>query len=68
MMPTAKSCHPFGSDGDNDSAMAATSMHTGGVNVGLVDGSVSFFTDSVSPEVWWAYGTRKGGETAASND
>jgi len=68
MMPNEKSCHTFGDDWNNDSAMAATSMHPGGVNVGLVDGSVQFFTDTVSPEVWWAYGTRKGGETADSND
>ena len=68
MMPNEKSCHTFGSDWDNDSAMAATSMHPGGVNVGLVDGSVQFFTDSVANDVWWAYGTRKGGEASASND
>jgi len=68
MMPNEKSCHTFGSDWDNDSAMAAMSMHPGGVNVGLVDGSVQYFTDTVSPEVWWAYGTRKGGEAAAGID
>ncbi len=68
MMPNEKSCHTFGSDWDNDSAMAATSMHPAGVNVALVDGSVQFFNESVANDVWWAYGTRKGGEASASID
>ena len=41
-----------------------TSNHPGGVNVCFADGSVHFIKDSVSPQTWWAMGTRNGGETA----
>lgn len=41
---------------------AARSMHSGGVNVLLVDGSVRFFEDRVDPPVWRALSTRKGNE------
>ena len=44
-----------------------TSNHPGGVNVGFADGSVHFIKDSVSPQSWWAIGTRNGGETISSD-
>jgi len=47
--------------------LAATSAHNGGVNVGRADGSVAFYTDGVSNQVWWALGTRNGAE-AVSDD
>ena len=37
-------------------------MHPGGVQVALADGSVRFVSESVEPAVWWAAGTRAGGE------
>jgi prepilin-type N-terminal cleavage/methylation domain-containing protein/prepilin-type processing-associated H-X9-DG protein len=40
----------------------ATSRHPGGVNVGLMDGSVRFMTDGVQLNVWKALSTRNGGE------
>ena len=43
-----------------------TSNHPGGVNVCFSDGSVHFVKDSVSPQTWWALGTRNGGETVSS--
>jgi prepilin-type N-terminal cleavage/methylation domain-containing protein/prepilin-type processing-associated H-X9-DG protein len=42
---------------------AARSMHTGGVNVAMADGSVVFITNQIKQETWWALGTRAGGET-----
>ena len=42
--------------------MAASSFHTGGVNLGKADGSVSFQSDAVDFEVWRAVGSRAGGE------
>lgn len=41
---------------------AARSMHPGGVNVTMADGSVNFFTDNISLSVWRSMGTRAGGE------
>jgi len=40
----------------------ARSRHTGGVNVGLCDGSVRFVTNSVATGAWAALGTMDGGE------
>jgi prepilin-type N-terminal cleavage/methylation domain-containing protein/prepilin-type processing-associated H-X9-DG protein len=39
-----------------------SSKHSGGVNVGFLDGSVKFIKDSVSQATWWAIATRDGGE------
>jgi len=41
---------------------AARSKHTGGVNAAMADGSVRFFSNSVSLTTWQAMGTRGGGE------
>jgi len=45
---------------------AARSWHTGGVNAVLGDGSVSFFSDTVNPNIWVAYGTSAGGESVSN--
>jgi prepilin-type N-terminal cleavage/methylation domain-containing protein/prepilin-type processing-associated H-X9-DG protein len=42
--------------------VAASSYHSGGVNVGLADGSVRFVTDGIDFATWQALGTRAGGE------
>jgi prepilin-type N-terminal cleavage/methylation domain-containing protein/prepilin-type processing-associated H-X9-DG protein len=42
--------------------VAARSFHSGGVNVALCDGSVHFVRDAIDPSVWFAVGTRNGGE------
>ena len=64
MMPNEKNCQTFNHDWYGDACQAATSEHPGGVNVGMADGSVRFFNESVNPDVWWATGTANGGETA----
>jgi prepilin-type N-terminal cleavage/methylation domain-containing protein/prepilin-type processing-associated H-X9-DG protein len=38
------------------------SLHPGGANFAMGDGSVSFFTDSTDSKVLWAMATRDGGE------
>jgi prepilin-type N-terminal cleavage/methylation domain-containing protein/prepilin-type processing-associated H-X9-DG protein len=48
--------------------IAASSYHSGGVNVGLADGSVRFVRESIDFGVWQAAGTRGGGEVNASLD
>ncbi|WP_337177400.1 DUF1559 domain-containing protein [Paludisphaera sp.] len=46
---------------------AASSNHAGGVNVALADGSVRFVKDSIGLPVWWALGSRNGGEVISSD-
>lgn len=43
----------------------AKSLHPGGVNLLLGDGSVRFVSDSIARDVWWAVGTRDGRETVS---
>lgn len=77
--PNSPSCTPT----DHTAGWAvysATSNHTGGVNVGLVDGSVTFVSETIDtgtltlPQtlsgestygVWGAYGSINGGESKA---
>ncbi len=44
---------------------AARSRHAGGVNAAMADGSVRFFSDTISAETWKALGSTRGGETIA---
>jgi prepilin-type N-terminal cleavage/methylation domain-containing protein/prepilin-type processing-associated H-X9-DG protein len=43
----------------------ASSWHSGGVNVLLVDGSVRFITNDISAVVWLGAGSRAGGEATS---
>jgi prepilin-type N-terminal cleavage/methylation domain-containing protein/prepilin-type processing-associated H-X9-DG protein len=45
----------------------ASSNHSGGVNVLMVDGSVKFIKDSVNQVSWWSIGTRNGGEVVSAD-
>src|SRR5262249_37615533 len=42
--------------------MGARSLHPGGLNVALCDGSVHFIRDSIGYSGWQALGTSRGGE------
>jgi len=44
----------------------ASSQHPGGVNALLGDGSVQYYSDSIDRNVWWALGSRAGGETISN--
>jgi len=45
----------------------ATSNHPGGVNAAMADGSVKFIKSTVEQRIWWALGTRAGGEVISSD-
>lgn len=66
MLPNERSCHIFngGDDWFGRNMMSASSNHPGGANVALGDGSVRYVSETVLPDVWWALGTRNGGEAA----
>jgi prepilin-type processing-associated H-X9-DG protein len=66
MMPNEKSCHSWEGDWFGSNLMTANSEHPGGVNVGMVDGSVDFVNEDVASDVWWALGTRNGGESQSN--
>ena len=44
------------------------SEHTGGVNAGFADGTIRFISNTVTPSVWLALGTRAGNETVSLPD
>jgi prepilin-type N-terminal cleavage/methylation domain-containing protein/prepilin-type processing-associated H-X9-DG protein len=48
--------------------MGARSLHPGGLNAALCDGSVRFIPNSISFPVWQALGSSKGGETVDFSD
>lgn len=43
-------------------AVTSRSYHSGGIQAAMVDGSVHFFSESLSLDAWRALGTRAGGE------
>ena len=45
----------------------ATSLHPGGANVLMADGSAKFLKSSIARNIWWALGTRDGGEVISSD-
>jgi prepilin-type N-terminal cleavage/methylation domain-containing protein/prepilin-type processing-associated H-X9-DG protein len=53
--------------GGTSGMITATSNHSGGVNVGMADGSVKFVKDTVAPQTWWAVGTRNMGEVISAD-
>lgn len=58
-LPNTRSCmYPPGRI-----STTAKSKHTGGVMVGMMDGSIRFVNDSISLSSWRAMGSRDGGET-----
>ena len=52
-----------GTDWGGDSMGAAGSLHTGGAQILLADGSARFVSENIDINTWWALGTRNGGET-----
>jgi prepilin-type N-terminal cleavage/methylation domain-containing protein len=55
-----------GSTNNPGSVTTANSNHRGGVMVAAADGSVKFVDDGIRTEVWWALGSRDGGEADAN--
>jgi len=58
-------CPPFSTD--HSHITNATSNHSGGANVLFGDGSTRFVKSSVAYNIWWALGTKAGGEVISSD-
>jgi prepilin-type N-terminal cleavage/methylation domain-containing protein/prepilin-type processing-associated H-X9-DG protein len=56
-----------GNGSHNKGLSTARSYHSGGVNVGFMDGSVRFVSNSVPLDVWRAISTRNTGEVVPGN-
>jgi prepilin-type N-terminal cleavage/methylation domain-containing protein/prepilin-type processing-associated H-X9-DG protein len=52
---------------EHDEFNVISSYHSGGVNVGMGDGSARFIKSSISIPTWWALGTKNGGEVVSSD-
>ncbi len=69
MTPNLNACI-FNSDTDQapgETMVGASSNHPGGVNVGLLDGSVRFIKNTVNQQTWWALASKAGGEVISSD-
>ncbi len=63
VMPiNSRNCHLYGGEDDGSNIVTASSKHAGGAQVVFVDGHVQFISQSISSEIWWAIGSRNGGE------
>ena len=67
MPPNSKFCTTGGIN-YGEMAFGTSSYHPGGVNAAFADGSVHFIKQSISPQTWWALGTRAGGEVVSSDN
>lgn len=65
--PNSPGCLRTGGQNSLYGTTPASSYHSGGVNVLMFDGSVTFVGDSVSAKIWRAASTIKGGETGVGS-
>jgi prepilin-type N-terminal cleavage/methylation domain-containing protein/prepilin-type processing-associated H-X9-DG protein len=68
MPPNTRSCFFSDTNASKTYTMVgASSYHPGGVNVAMLDGSVKFIKNSVSPPTWWAIATKASGEVISQD-
>lgn len=57
-----RNCHVYGGEDDGMNLVTPSSHHPGGVHVSMADGSVHFMSEAIDGELYWALGSRSGGE------
>jgi prepilin-type processing-associated H-X9-DG protein len=67
MPPNQPSCAVSAAFGVVDSFIGASSLHPGGANVLLLDGSVRFIKSSIDLATWNSLGTRAGNEAVSAD-
>ncbi len=60
-------CKSGGGGADDAEIVNANSNHPGGVNVVMGDGSVRFMKSTIAWNIWWALGSRAGGEVVSAD-
>ena len=69
MTPNKWSCsYPFNQGDNGQGAVPPSSRHSRHVNMLFLDGAVHQVKDSVQPEVWWAIGSKAGGEVVSPDE
>ena len=67
-LPNRRACsYGRAGSGRDNPLIGASSLHPGGVNLLLMDGSVKFIKSTVSQTAWYAVGTHKGGEVLSAD-
>jgi len=70
MLPNTQACFFSDQTGGGEerwTLVGASSYHSGGVNVGMLDGSVKFVKNSISKQTWRAIATKDSGEVIDAN-
>ena len=68
MTPNLNACEWSNTGGGQyRTLVGASSNHSGGVNVGFMDGSVHFVKNSVAQQAWWGIATKSGGEIVSAS-
>ncbi len=52
---------------DSGFSFGASSVHPGGCNVAMGDGSVKFIKSTINRQTWWSLGTKGGGEVISAD-
>jgi len=63
--PNTHHCHFEDLNDSGDFPVTPSSNHPGGINLALADGHVQFIADDIESTLWWALGSRDGGESEA---
>ena len=67
MAPNMRACWYGTATSLDHTLVGASSFHSGGVNAGLLDGSVRFIKNSIANNTWWALATKAGGEVISAD-
>jgi prepilin-type N-terminal cleavage/methylation domain-containing protein/prepilin-type processing-associated H-X9-DG protein len=59
---TSRNCHMYGGEHTGENIVTASSRHGKGAHVLMGDGRVTYVGSDIAPMVWWAIGSRNGGE------